>query len=1461
MAHKTSLSPGVVEIDKSTLHDTKEDLRINQLIPEDILTDKTRLSNFLNAYYAFMNMDEFIYQETETFNDIVLDGLARFRIPDPDNENDKFFTDETGASSTLILTSPTGIAPAEFTFDASSNEIVDVGKVDEITMTNTGSGYTTATVTFSAPPGNGITATGTAVITDESITSITITNPGNGYTSPPSITITGDGNSAQAEAIIASNNRLKLSNFQINALPIGTLIQYSQGDGTPIGGLTNNNLYYVVSQTNDAVQLSNSLGGTAITLTAPGTGTLHKFRGTAPTMEIPLDSVNVAVTNGNELPGTLAQSTSEIGKTFTVNGLSSFNNYTAKLTTISKYWVGPGPSWVMNNIETAMDIDKNELNYLELMQREIAAAVPRDVTVNKRNLYKRIIDFYKLRGSSDSIEIFFRLLFNDSVTVEFPFDKTLVPSSGKWDQPEDISAILSSAVNNTSTLILKEENNAIGLSSKLVVDSIYNKVDDIRVTGNTPVIDGNGNITGTQITISRPAPTLFDASETSIIDTTNNSIKLSSDEIIKYPVGTKLTYRIPTGGTVITGLTDGDDYFVVAIAGNSIKLSTTENGSVINLTGLGGEAEHELIRYIKLDADTNLKFVPRGTYLDHKGFVSYDIKLHDSLRYQRFSYLIKTGKNLSDWEYTYDKLVHPAGFVYFAEILIFLELVDDTLTAELNRASMPFKQPGVIGPEDIPLLVQMFASQFLPNTNAKIHKSATLSLSLKNGEITGFNITDGGSGYTAAPTISTADANDVLFTPANLTTAITNGSLTGITIVDGGKGYNSPTGLVSAPTRIVFDGSSFGFGNIVHNDTITLTAAQVSSLQTGDIVTYDSGGLLSVGGLTNGDSYTILDTPSSTTIRLEDPNNPGSSITFGNAGGGTNHGFTGETATVTFTKTDGRLESISVVEPGFGYTSTPAITFAGVEQSPGSGTAPVASIALDSLGRLDRDNITITSEGSGWSSLFGTVAANPNNGTVATVSTVGLADKTYKRTPKIVFSEPTAVDSSGELLPTNVTASAKFLLESTSISHIELTAQGNNYTAAPRLFFDQPFYTYTASPIFTEGFENATVASNFDYNTWNIHANDGGNNNGTHTASIETTEVDTGAKSLKIQTSALDTVPIGTIGGVGYQLQLGNPEYTERLVNNTVRVKCRAKADSSNGATFFEMGYSTSQYGNSGWQRNNLTTDWADYEFEYDISTTIPTNDDYVAFQGDGNDGIVYIDNVSIEMKYDYPRAITEIDNGKVISIRLLHSGSGYRENPTITFNTSGGAGAGAQAFAYLTSSEINGVSIINPGNGYAFDPTIRLGIAVQNEQRVAETPEVLDIQCNHNNVKPIIGTTINPKQSSGSLRGYTLYDNQRFDTAIDSLDASSNPDLTITEQTPVADKIVAEHRVRTKNPNFRTIINNGYIQRKGTENFFTSSRLYNTNQTIEFLGNNTLETIDSTVINKYNTSANVHIE
>ena len=779
MAHKTSLTPGIVELENSTLHETKEDIRLDQLIPADILHDRDQLRQFLEAYYAFMNMDEFIYQETETFNDVVLDNIARFRIPDPDNENNRFFTDETGADSTLVVTSPTGVSTT-----------------------------------------------------------------------------------------------------------------------------------------------------------------------------IPLDDINVAITNGNELPGSLVESTSEIGKTFAVNGLNPYNGYTATLTTIVKYWVGPGPSWVMNNIEKAMDIDKNETNYLELMQKEIAAAIPRDVTVNKRNLYKRIIDFYKLRGSADSIEIFFRLLFNEPVEVEFPYSETLIPSSGDWDQPADVSATVNGAVTNSTTVVIDTADENIRLSSKLVVDGLYTKVDDIRVSG----------ISGTTITLSNP---------------------------------------------------------------------------------------------VTLSDNQTITFVPRGTYLDNKGFLSYNIKLQDSLRYQKFSYIIKTGKNLSDWENVYDKLVHPAGFVYFAEILIFLELVDATLTAALNKASMPQTQPGVIGPEDIPLLVEMFASTFLPGVEAKIHKSGTLSLSLKDGVISSITITDGGSGYTAPPVVEPQDSGTPsgITETAILTSTIAAGEVSGITITDGGEDYNIPTLTIAPPTRIAFDGSDFGFGQTVDNvsDTIELQTAEVSALPIGSVVTYDSGLNSAIGGLVTGKQYRILATPTPTSIQLEDHIDfPGVAIQFGFAGGGTDHGFTGETATATASKTDGELKSVSIVEPGFGYASAPSITFNGIEQSSGSGVNPSVTIGIDSDGRLDVDNITINSSGGGWTALFGTPAANPNAGSIATLSIFGKADKNYISAPNVVFPQPESKDINGNPLSSNVTATAVLTLDSDGeITGFTITNAGNGYINDP----------------------------------------------------------------------------------------------------------------------------------------------------------------------------------------------------------------------------------------------------------------------------------------------------------------------------------------------------------------------------------------------------------------------------
>lgn len=79
------------------------------------------------------------------------------------------------------------------------------GSVDSISVTDGGSGYTSATVTIGSPNGMGqnfVTATATATIVLGVITAINVTNPGSGYVTAPTITITGDGAGATATAIL-----------------------------------------------------------------------------------------------------------------------------------------------------------------------------------------------------------------------------------------------------------------------------------------------------------------------------------------------------------------------------------------------------------------------------------------------------------------------------------------------------------------------------------------------------------------------------------------------------------------------------------------------------------------------------------------------------------------------------------------------------------------------------------------------------------------------------------------------------------------------------------------------------------------------------------------------------------------------------------------------------------------------------------------------------------------------------------------------------------------------------------------------------------------------------------------------------------------------------------------------------------------------------------------------------------
>lgn len=119
------------------------------------------------------------------------------------------------------------------------------GFVNKVFVTNAGAGYDSLnppTVTFSAAPVGGTTASGTVVIENGKIIGVTITNPGFGYLTAPSVTISGSvglGATAIADMEIKANiytNRAysivtpAIENLEVADTAIDCTLDYTQGN-------------------------------------------------------------------------------------------------------------------------------------------------------------------------------------------------------------------------------------------------------------------------------------------------------------------------------------------------------------------------------------------------------------------------------------------------------------------------------------------------------------------------------------------------------------------------------------------------------------------------------------------------------------------------------------------------------------------------------------------------------------------------------------------------------------------------------------------------------------------------------------------------------------------------------------------------------------------------------------------------------------------------------------------------------------------------------------------------------------------------------------------------------------------------------------------------------------------------------------------------------------------------------
>ena len=240
----------------------------------------------------------------------------------------------------------------------------------------------------------------------------------------------------------------------------------------------------------------------------------------------------------------------------------------------------------LNSLDIQRDIDYVEENLLTELQNEIGIAVPRDFATDPRMFYKRLVEFYKSRGTPESITAFFRMIYDDEVETYFPYVDVLNPSDGDWtDQAAAVQA------DRTA----------------------FTPINTFTISGTPTEVTGNNDAGN---------PALFDDD----IVFVNNDYKTP---------GTDYTESVYSDSTTKYKLT-----FASALS----------NGDVV-------------------------RTYAKGLFTSANGFLSDKKFIQDSYYYQKFSYVLRTGANVADWSNAFARLVHPAGFKFFGEIAIFIQLL------------------------------------------------------------------------------------------------------------------------------------------------------------------------------------------------------------------------------------------------------------------------------------------------------------------------------------------------------------------------------------------------------------------------------------------------------------------------------------------------------------------------------------------------------------------------------------------------------------------------------------------------------------------------------------------------------------------------------------------------------------------------------------------------------------------
>ena len=382
-----------------------------------------------------------------------------------------------------------------------------------------------------------------------------------------------------------------------------------------------------------------------------------------------------------------------------------------------------------SDFSSIRDIDSTLDEYLQYFRNTLAQGLPDATSADYRTIIKHIRDLFKGKGTEKSIDFFFRALFDEEVDVFYPRNQMFVPSDSTWIRNRILK--IDSGLFDHTLLIDKEltfqggffhvkDAFKFGSTTVLSITDIVGRIEYAsevsygfnhfaikkQVIGIKIIAPGTGFIPGTRYSLSNGVKFTVDATTRGpiagiqVID--GGSAYNGTEEIFFTPNGI-LGQSQGTGAKATIGSVDGFGKItnVTLLNGGSLYdlppgvfCDSTGTDAVLRAYGnFGGLKEISLIdggydvpgtSWQETIGDALIETIIgnvcelKGTFYDNTGFISSNYAyLQDADYYQYFSYVIKSGINVTQYSDLLKKVIHPAGMKLFGSFQVeeFVQMV------------------------------------------------------------------------------------------------------------------------------------------------------------------------------------------------------------------------------------------------------------------------------------------------------------------------------------------------------------------------------------------------------------------------------------------------------------------------------------------------------------------------------------------------------------------------------------------------------------------------------------------------------------------------------------------------------------------------------------------------------------------------------------------------------------------